>query len=112
MDFQGLFMPDFDKPTPRPAAGADRPMQVSRRDWFTTIIGGAAILGAALSLGKTERAEAQAKVSQKTVGYQETPKSGQDCKECRYFLPPNGCQLVAGNIVPYGWCKLFAKKTA
>jgi hypothetical protein len=50
------------------------------------------------------------KVSQKVAQYQETPKNGQSCSICVNFEPPHACKLVEGNIVPNGWCLLFAPK--
>jgi len=82
----------------------------SRRDLFTTLIAGAAILGAAISLGKQQIAQAQSKVSQKTAKYQDHPNNGNHCAICNYFRPPSSCQLVDGTISPNGWCSFFAKK--
>ena len=83
----------------------------SRREFFPSVIGGAAILAAAISLGKTQMAEAQPKASEKAAKYQDQPKGDQHCAVCKYFRPPNSCQLVAGNISPNGWCSFFLKKT-
>ncbi len=67
------------------------------------------------------------------VGYQDHPKDGHMCRMCIFFIPPNNmdmsnmrlrrysnmhmmgmmnmmhgkCKVVAGNISPMGWCKLF-----
>jgi hypothetical protein len=52
------------------------------------------------------------------VTYQETPKDGKQCSGCKLFIPgatpeANGtCKSVAGEILPNGWCKLFAAKAA
>jgi len=55
-------------------------------------------------------ANAQAKVAQTAVGYQETPKGAQQCDNCNWFQAPNACKTVAGEISPQGWCKIYAKK--
>lgn len=64
----------------------------------------------ALVVGAWARAEAQAKVAQKLVQYQEKPKGDQECDRCLHFLPPDSCRLVEGKINPKGWCALFALK--
>lgn len=50
------------------------------------------------------------KVSQASVQYQGTPKSGQKCSDCIHFIAKsNTCKLVEGNISANGWCSLWAK---
>jgi hypothetical protein len=56
--------------------------------------------------------EAQAKVSQKTVQYQATPKDGHQCDCCAQFVAPKACKVVDGDIAPTGWCALWVKKPA
>ena len=90
----------------------EAPEGPSRRELFPSVIGGAAILAAAISLGKTQMAEAQTKASQKSAKYQDQPNGGNSCAVCNYFRPPHSCQLVAGNISPNGWCSFFLKKKA
>ena len=72
---------------------------------------GAAALagGAGLTVAASQRAQAQAKVSQTVVHYQATPKGSQRCDNCKFFEPPNACKLVQGPISPSGWCTLWAK---
>jgi hypothetical protein len=62
---------------------------------------------AALSFGG---AKAAAKVSQRAAQYQPAPKGGQACAGCNSFIAPNHCKLVAGEISPSGWCRLWTKK--
>jgi hypothetical protein len=62
---------------------------------------------AALSVGE---ANAAAKVPQNAAQYQPTPKGGQACAGCNSFVAPNQCKLVAGEISPSGWCRLWVKK--
>ena len=83
---------------------------VSRRDLFPTLVGSAAIVTAALSLGESETADAQSKTSQQTAKYQDHPNKGNSCAMCNFFRPPHACQLVAGSISPSGGCSFFAKK--
>jgi hypothetical protein len=51
--------------------------------------------------------ETQEKLSQPESEYQGTPKNDQQCSECTKFQPPKGCSVVAGDISPRGWCKLY-----
>jgi len=73
-------------------------------------------LTAAAMLGTTasgiRAAVAQTKVSQKLVGYQDTPKGTQRCDNCMYFVAPSSCKVVEGTIEPTGWCQLYAKNPA
>jgi hypothetical protein len=50
-----------------------------------------------------------AKLPQKSVGYQPTPKGDRECSNCKLFLPPDACQKVAGKISPHGYCLLYQK---
>jgi len=61
--------------------------------------------------GLSARAQAQEKLAQKIVQYQEQPKNGQMCNICVNFEPPNACKIVAGTIAPNGWCIAFAPKS-
>jgi hypothetical protein len=84
---------------------------LSRRQLFPTVIGGAAILAAAISLGRSEVAQAQSKATKTAAKYQDHPNGGNSCAICNYFRPPHACELVAGNISSNGWCSFFLKKT-
>lgn len=58
------------------------------------------------------RAPAQAQekpeqLSKPEAEYQDSPKNDQQCSECTKFQPPKGCAVVAGDISPRGWCKLY-----
>ena len=56
------------------------------------------------------RADAQAKIAQKLVQYQEKPKGPQECDNCLHFVAPSSCKMVEGKIEPKGWCQLYAPK--
>lgn len=53
---------------------------------------------------------AEAKITQAAVGYQDSPKDDKQCGLCNFFLSPNGCKLVDGEISATGYCKLWVKK--
>jgi hypothetical protein len=82
-------------------------MALSRRTIVTRSVAGAA--GAAVLLSLVT--EASAKMAQKAVEYQDTPKGDQECSNCSLFQEPNACTLVDGEISPKGWCKFWVKKT-
>ncbi len=66
--------------------------------------------GAALSiLAMGSRSAQAAKVSQKSVAYQDSPKGSQSCANCRLFVPPNACKQVEGVVSANGWCRIWSK---
>ena len=76
---------------------------ISRRTVLLATAGAAPLL--ALTGG-----QARAKIAQTAVHYQATPKDGKQCDGCNFFMAPNGCKLVDGDIAPTGWCALWVKK--
>ncbi|HEV2335810.1 MAG TPA: hypothetical protein VGS13_09965 [Stellaceae bacterium] len=80
-------------------------MSVTRRGFLHSSV---ALVGG-IGLASVVAKEASAKVAQKLVAYQTTPKDGHDCKGCKLFEPPNACKSVDGDISPSGWCKLWIK---
>ena len=90
---------------------AERKDALSRRN----LLRGATLLagGAALGAGPLAAAAAQnGKMSQQAAAYQPSPKSGQKCLDCSFFVQPQACKLVEGTISPVGWCKFYAKKAS
>ncbi len=56
-------------------------------------------------------AAAKHKLAQKAAHYQTKPKDGHSCAGCRHFQPKTrSCEIVAGTIVPNGWCMMWAPK--
>ncbi len=47
------------------------------------------------------------KIPQADAQYQPIPKGMFSCGVCTFFVKPNTCKVVAGEISPTGWCKLF-----
>jgi len=86
------------------------PSQLSRRSLLRNAClaaGGVAILGTVTAN------RAQAKATQASVAYQDSPKGAQRCDNCSLFQPPSSCKVVDGdNIAPAGWCKVYAKKAS
>jgi hypothetical protein len=89
------------------------PQGISRRQVLTIAAGavGASITGTAAVIGTSTPAQA-AKVSQKIVKYQDTPKGEQRCENCVEFEAPSTCKTVDGTVAAQGWCTVYAKKQA
>lgn len=77
---------------------------VSRRTVLLAAASGASLL--ALTRG------AEAKIAQAAVKYQKEPKDGKQCDGCNFFIAPNACKQVDGEIAPTGWCLLWVKKAS
>lgn len=69
-----------------------------------------ALAAGALATTVVRSAQADEKLAQNLVQYQETPKDGAKCADCVNFVAPNGCKIVEGNISPNGWCVAYAPK--
>jgi len=67
-------------------------------------------IGVLLLATRALPAQAQTKIAQNLVQYQQKPKGTQECDACLHFVPPDSCKVVAGKINPKGWCALFAPK--
>ena len=66
--------------------------------------------GAVVAGGVFLAAPASAKVSQKGVSYQATPKGAARCDGCKFWQPSAACKVVEGTISAAGWCTLYAVK--
>jgi hypothetical protein len=67
-------------------------------------------LGLAVAATPAEADEPAAtpnKISQADAQYQPTPKGMFSCATCTFFIKPQACKVVIGDISPMGWCKLF-----
>jgi hypothetical protein len=86
---------------------------ISRRHALTIAAGatGASIASAIAVIAVSTPAQA-AKVSQKIVKYQDTPKGEQRCENCVQFEAPSSCKTVDGTVAAQGWCMVYAKKQA
>ena len=79
-------------------------------------VAGAIVLPALAGLILAETSTADAKGSKAQFKYQNSPKNGQKCSQCKFFTPgktpsANGtCTVVDGAISPNGWCIAYAKK--
>jgi len=76
---------------------------VNRRNLLLAVAGAAPLVALAST-------PAQAKIAQAAVAYQETPNGDKECDNCNFFIAPNACKTVDGEINPKGWCKIYSKK--
>ncbi len=81
--------------------------QASRRSVFK---GGLALLTSGAAGLAAHQAQAQDKIEQALVQYQNVPKDGAKCNICVNWVDPNACKIVAGTINPEGWCVAYAPK--
>ncbi len=79
----------------------------SRRGVLRT---GLAILAGGMLATAARAQDADSKVEQSVVQYQNAPKDGQKCSGCANFIAPNACKVVSGAISPEGWCVAYAPK--
>ncbi|PPQ30653.1 high-potential iron-sulfur protein [Rhodopila globiformis] len=86
-----------DDTTHHPPAGS----AASRRQ---VLCAGLAVAGGLAAAG----ARAQEKIAPEMVQYQRTPKDGNKCATCVNFEPPDTCKIVAGKVIPEGWCIAYA----
>lgn len=84
----------------------DKKTSSPRRALLQTGLG---MLAAGTVLAAT-RAQAQEKLAQPLVQYQNTPKDGNQCSKCAQFQAPAACAIVASPIAPTGWCVAYAPK--
>jgi hypothetical protein len=75
----------------------------------TILAGGATLVAASMSAAVAQGGSG--KMSQQAAAYQTSPKNGQRCTDCSFYVAPGACKLVDGTISPAGWCKFFAKKS-
>ena len=73
-------------------------------------IGLTTLAGGILASAAARAQDADSKVEQSVVQYQNAPKDGQKCSGCANFVAPNACKVVSGNISPEGWCVAYAPK--
>ena len=81
-----------------------RTTPVNRR---TLLLGAAGALPL-IALGAT--GAKAGKLTKDSVQYQMEPKDGKHCALCSFFVAPNSCKQVDGQIFPNGYCKLFVAK--
>jgi hypothetical protein len=67
-------------------------------------------LAALVPFGAARRAAADDRVTKEVAKYQNLPNGQQRCEICLQYDPPGHCKIVAGAIIPTGWCQFFAAR--
>jgi hypothetical protein len=82
----------------------------SRRAFIKTMgaVAAAATSGrAAAAKAEDYKPQDQKKLTQAAARYQDHPKENESCGSCPYFVFPNSCVLVDGEISATGWCPIY-----
>jgi hypothetical protein len=81
----------------------------SRRAFIKTmgVVAAATCGGAAAVKAQDFKPQDQKKLTQAAARYQDRPKGNELCGSCPYFVSPNSCVLVEGEISPTGWCPIY-----
>ena len=82
----------------------------SRRAFIKTmgvLAAGATCGGAAAAEAQDYKPQEQKKLTQAAARYQDQPKGNESCATCPYFILPNSCVAVEGEISPGGWCPIY-----
>lgn len=81
----------------------------SRRGFIKTVAIAAATAAGQNVAAKAEdyKPQAQKKLTQAAAHYQDHPQGNQLCGSCPYFIAPNSCVAVEGEISPAGWCPIY-----
>ena len=92
---------------------------ISRRNFLEQCACGLAVTGttalpawAGLPASEIAYKKMRKKVTMAAAHYQYHPHGRQRCGVCKHFRPPSSCEIVAGKIVPNGWCRFFAARAA
>jgi hypothetical protein len=87
------------------------PTSGSTRRAFIKTVGvaaAAATCGRAAAVTAQEyKPQDQKKLTQAGARYQDHPKGNEICAGCPYFVLPESCVVVEGEISPNGWCPMF-----
>jgi hypothetical protein len=84
---------------------------LSRRAAFRTIgVAAVATCGLAANAKAQEyHPQNQTKLTKAAAKYQDQPKGDESCGGCPYFVAPDSCVVVDGEIRPTGWCPIFTR---
>ena len=83
--------------------------ETSRRAFIKIVaVTAAASCGrATASKAQDYQPQEQKKLTQAAARYQDHPKGNESCGSCPYFILPNSCVLVEGEISAAGWCPIY-----
>ena len=87
------------------------PTYGSSRRAFIRIMGAVAAIAtcgrATAAKAQQYKPQDQKKLTKAAARYQDEPKGNQNCASCPYFVIPNSCVAVEGEISPNGWCPIY-----
>lgn len=86
------------------------PGRLTRRKLLALAVAGTGAVVVTAVAVRSSPVEAASQISQKSVGYRDTPMGKSRCDNCKQWQPPAACKLVAGAIAPAGWCSIYAPK--
>jgi len=90
-----------------PGSSPGKASQLTRRVMLTAGLGLAAAPVSTIGRADVPPAPNPNKISQAEAQYQPTPKGMLSCAVCTFFIKPNACKVVEGEVGATGWCKLF-----
>ncbi len=67
------------------------------------------LVGAGIVASYFQSAMAAEKYSKADVAYQDTPKNGQSCANCKFWDGAGGCEIVEGEITADAWCAVWVE---
>jgi len=71
-------------------------------------------LAAAAGVAQAPRPAHAAKLPKDDIFYQDKPKEGRKCADCKLFQPAGSgkgsCAVVEGEVSPEGWCAAFSAR--
>jgi hypothetical protein len=81
----------------------------SRRAFIKTIgaVAAATFGPAAAAKAQDYKPQDQKKLTQAAAQYQSDSRENQSCGNCPYFVFPNSCVVVEGEISAFGWCPMY-----
>ena len=95
------------RPSPTIASAVyDANTSIPRRVFLRSTAG--IIVGAGITASGAQPARAFEKYDRADVAWQDTPKDGQSCENCRFWDGNGGCEIVAGEFEPDDWCAVWA----
>ena len=90
--------------------------KISRASLLGKLAAAPIAIGAFAALAAEADAVAMGHTPQNAVQYQNNPKNGQQCNQCKFYInnakdknANGGCTQVAGSISPKGWCVVYQK---
>ncbi len=65
------------------------------------------LVASGIAAGSIQSANAAQKYAKADVSYQDYPKDGQSCANCKFWDGAGGCEIVEGEITADAWCAVW-----